>query len=141
MTQWAILYPVFVQAALTFGLLFTTGISRVRAIERRDVRVKDIALGQDNWPERITKIGNSYNNQLQTPVLFYIVIVLALMTSKVSGLFIIMAWGFVALRLAHAYVHVTSNDVPKRFMIFLAGLVVLVLMWLIFVLRLLTEGV
>jgi len=41
------------------------------------------------------------------------------------------------LRLAHAYVHTTGNDVRQRGGIYIAGAIVLALMWLIFMGRIL----
>jgi hypothetical protein len=43
----------------------------------------------------------------------------------------------VATRLGHAYIHVTSNRVGRRFNAFAAGFAVLVVMWLLFAMRLL----
>jgi hypothetical protein len=48
-----------------------------------------------------------------------------------------MAWIFVALRLVHAYIHITDNDVGRRGPIFGLGALVLAAMWLIFIVRIL----
>lgn len=138
MSLQAVLAPVFVQVALTFGLLFWMGGARVASIRRGDVKVRDVALGQQGWPERETQIGNCFHNQMQVPVLFYAVVTLALIARKADLVFVAMAWLFVLSRLVHAYVHVTSNHVPKRFQAFLAGAVVLLLMWVLLALRVLT---
>jgi hypothetical protein len=135
MTVQAILLPLFAQVALTFVLLGLTGYSRVSSVRRGETKVKDIALGQPNWPERITKIGNSYNNQFQLPVLFYAVVVLAYVLRKADLLFVILSWLFVATRLGHAFVHVTSNRVGRRFNAFAAGFAVLVVMWTMLAIR------
>src|SRR5205085_734541 len=47
-------------------------------------------------------------------VLFYVLTILALMTRHADLLFVIMAWIFVALRIVHAYIHVTDNYMPRR---------------------------
>ena len=47
-----------------------------------------------------------------------------------------LAWLFVALRYAHAAVHVTTNRVYRRFFIYTAGLVVLAVLWVWLVVRL-----
>ena len=52
-------------------------------------------------------------------------------------LFVVMAWIFVLSRLAHAYIHTTSNHVPTRFRAFAVGMLVLLLMWIIFAVRIL----
>jgi hypothetical protein len=50
----------------------------------------------------------------------------------------VLAWIFVLSRLAHAYVHTTSNIVTKRGPLFGIGLFVLLIMWIIFVVRILS---
>lgn len=134
------LVPVFVQVALTLGLLFWLGPARVRALRRGEVRLKDIALGQNAWPDRITQISNTHNNQYQLPVLLYVLVGLALITLKVDMVLVAGAWLFVASRLAHAYVYVTSNNVPARFRAYVLGAVVLVAMWGWLAVRVLTEA-
>ena len=44
----------------------------------------------------------------------------------------LLSWLFVISRLFHALIHVTTNNVSRRFFVFLAGAVILTLMWLIF---------
>jgi len=134
----AVLLPVFVQVVLTFVLLFWMGGARVAAVSRGAVKVRDIALGQSAWPERETQIANCFHNQLQLPVLFYVLVALALLTRKADLVFVVLSWAFVLLRLLHAFIHVTSNHVPTRFRWFLAGAVVLLLMWGIFAVRIVT---
>ena len=67
----AVLLPVFVQVALTFALLFWMGRSRIGLIKAGEVKVKDVALGERNWPTRTQQIANAYHNQFEMPVLFY----------------------------------------------------------------------
>jgi hypothetical protein len=137
MTVQAVLLPFFAQVALTFVLLGLTGYSRVASVRCGETKVRDIALGQPNWPERITKVGNSYNNQFQLPVLFYVVVILAYVLRAADLLFVVLSWLFVATRLVHAYIHVTSNHVGRRFNAFAAGFAVLVVTWLLFATRIL----
>jgi hypothetical protein len=133
----AILAPVFVQVALTFALMWWMGAVRYDSVHRRETRIKDIALGQDNWPPRVAQIGNAFNNQFQMPVLFYVLVILAYLTQKAGWLFVIMSWLFVILRIAHAGVHVTTNNMGHRFGAYLAAAVVLMVMWIIFAFQIL----
>ncbi len=132
-----VLLPLFVQVALTFALLFWMGRARVASVRRGEVKIRDIALGQRNWPARETQISNAFDNQFQLPALFYVLVILALMARKADLLFVVLSWAFVILRVAHAAIHVTSNVVRRRFFVYLAGLLVLVLMWLIVAFRVL----
>jgi hypothetical protein len=139
MSLQAVLLPLFVQVALTFGLVGRLAILRTRALDRREVRVGDIALGQKAWPERILKIGNSFQNQLELPVLFYVLVILALIAHKADLIFVILSWAFVASRLVHAFIHTGSNVVHLRGAVYGAGMFVLIVMWVIFAVQVLAS--
>ena len=47
-----VLLPVFVLVGLTFFLLLWMATARTKALKGRETSLKDIALGQPNWPER-----------------------------------------------------------------------------------------
>lgn len=132
MGQTAILYPLFVQIALTFALLFWMGGTRVRALRSGAVGLNDIALGEPAWPGRVAKIGNSFHSQFELPILFYVVIALALLTGQVNALLVGLAWAFVAARIVHAAIHTSTNEVPRRFTAFSTGALILLAMWLVF---------
>ena len=133
----AILAPLFVSVALTFVLVIWMGYTRVTTISRGETKIRDIALREPNWPAHSTQIGNAYHNQFELPVLFYVLVILAIITRQADLLFVAMSWMFVALRLVHAYIMVTTNYVPRRFQIHFVALLVLVLMWIIFAVRIL----
>jgi hypothetical protein len=133
----SILLPVFVQVALTFVLLMRLGSGRLRTLSAGKTKVRDIALGESNWPADVTQVGNCFNNQFQLPMLFYVLVVLALFLHKADLLFVIMSWIFVISRIVHAGVHITSNNVNQRFAAYTVGMVVLLLMWAIFAVRIL----
>ena len=130
MNNTLIFYPVFAQVVLTFVLLYATGRVRLASIRRGEVRVEDIAMGQNAWPERATRFANTYNNQFQLPVLFYIAAIYAQLNDAVNMVLIVLAWGFVASRLVYSWIYVTANNVQQRFKAFVAGFAVLAAMWI-----------
>jgi hypothetical protein len=132
-----VLLPLFVQVALTFGMMFWMAFSRIGAIKRKETKMADVALGQLSWPPRVQQISNSYHSQLQLPVLFYVLTVLAIVTRHADVVFVLMAWLFVLSRLVHAYIHTGSNFVRHRFNAFAVGAVILLAMWIIFAVRIL----
>jgi hypothetical protein len=136
----SILLPVFVLVALTLGLLAWTGRARFAAFRAGDVKMRDVALGQRNWPARPQQIANTFQNQLELPVLFYVLVALALITKQADLVFVVMSWAFVATRLVHAYIYATSNLVIRRFQAFLAGAIILMVMWIVFAVRILLSG-
>ena len=131
----AVILPVLVQVGLTLILLFWLGRSRLAILRTGEVKVKDIALGERNWPKRLLQLQNAYQNQFELPVLFYALVALALITRKADMLFVVMAWMFVASRLVHAAIHTTSNKLSRRFMAFVLGVLILAAMWIIFAIR------
>lgn len=132
-----VLLPLFVEVLLTFGLYFWMAWLRTAAIRSRTVRMRDIALREPNWPRHVLQVGNAAHNQLETPLLFYVLTILSILTHHADVVFVVLAWVFVLSRIAHAYVHTTSNDVRKRGPLFGIGLMVLAVMWLIFIVRIL----
>jgi hypothetical protein len=137
MSVQAVLLPLFVQVTLTFVLGFWMAYLRTSAITRGEVRMRDIALREPNWPPRATQVGNAFHNQLELPVLFYVLTILAWITRHADLIFVVMAWIFVVLRLVQAFIHVTDNDVRRRGATYGVGAIVLALMWVIFVVRIL----
>ena len=132
-----VLLPLFVQVALTIALLLWMGSARLRALRRGEAKIATIALGQPNWPPRVQQLANCYANQFQIPLLYYVLTALAIVTRQADTLFVVLSWLFVATRLVHVYIHTGGNYVPWRFYAFVAGTAVLLVMWIVFVVRIL----
>lgn len=137
MSLQAVLAPLFVQVVLTFGLMCWLAYQRVTLIGSGAVKRNDIALREPNWPPRVLQIQNAVSNQFEVPVLFYVLTILAIVTRHADLAFVILAWVFVLLRIIHASIHVTDNDVRRRGLTFIAATTVLMVMWIIFMLRIL----
>jgi hypothetical protein len=137
MTVADFLLPVFVLVFLTFLLLLRTAVGRVSNLRSGEVKTDDIALGQPGWPQKTTQYGNAFKNQLELPVLFYVLIAFILITRVGDLLLLVLAWVFVASRIVHAYVHTTSNIVMLRGRMYGGSLVVLLAMWIIFAIKIL----
>lgn len=135
MTLQAILAPLFAQVFLTFALLIWTGRTRLEAVRSRSVQAAEVRMGERNWPAPAQRAANAFANQFEIPVLFYVLVGLALATRKADLVFVVMAWIFVATRFVHAGVYVTSNHVPYRFQAYLVGTLLLLAMWIVFAVR------
>jgi len=132
-----VLLPVFVLVGLTFALLLWMAGARRQALVDGETKVRDVALGQPNWPTRATQIGNCFSNQFELPLLFYILIALALPLRHADLFIVLMSWVFVVTRFVHAGIFVTSNDLKQRSLVWFAGVLVLFAMWLYFALKIL----
>jgi hypothetical protein len=87
---------------------------------RRDSSIlfKDSAASLDN-----------YHNQFESPVLFYVAILLTLMLMLQDNIIVVLAWIYVGLRYVHSIIHITYNRVMHRFMVFIFSAVVLFAIW------------
>lgn len=132
-----VLLPVFVLVGLTFFLLIWMGAARRGALVSGQAKVRDIVLGQQDWPARPTQIANCFANQFELPILFYVLIAIALPLRKVDLFMVLMSWVFVVTRFAHAGIFVTHNDLNQRSLAWFAGALVLFAMWVYFALKLL----
>ena len=132
-----VLLPVFVHVGLVFALLLGMASARTRAITSGETRMGDIALREQNWPTRATAIGNCFANQFEVPVLFYVLIALALPLRHADLVIVMLSWVFVVTRFAHAGIFVTSNNVRTRSLAWFAGVLVVFAMWVYFALRIL----
>ena len=132
-----VLLPVFVLVGLTFALLLGMATMRTRALTGGETKMKDVALGEPNWPTRAAQISNCFSNQFEIPVLFYILIAIALPLRRADLVIVLLSWVFVVTRFVHAGIFVTSNDLRQRGPAWFAGVLVLFAMWLYFALRIL----
>ena len=113
-------------------------IGTLASIQAAQIDVfNDAALGQTRWPPKVQQISNAFHNQLEIPVVFYVLIALALITQQTDTIFVVLSWLFVLSRLAHAFIHVTSNNVRYRGPAYLVGVAVLMAMWISFALSIL----
>jgi hypothetical protein len=137
MTVQAVLLPVFVLVGLTFFLLLWMVGVRRHALVGGQAKIRDVALGEPNWPTRTNQIANCYRNQFELPLLFYALIALALPLRHADFFIVLMSWVFVVTRFAHAGIFVSSNNFGQRSTAWIAGALVLLAMWLYFALKIL----
>ena len=137
MTIRTVLLPLLVLVLLTVVLGFWAAYLRVQAVRNLEVKPREVSLRELNWPPQVLKITHAFQNQLELPMLFYVLTILAWITRQADLLFLVLAWIFVVLRLLHAAAHVTSNNLAQRGVLFIAGGFVLAVMWAIFALRIL----
>jgi hypothetical protein len=139
MTVQEVLLPLFAEVILTFILLFSLAPLRTRDFSTGVTRPENIALREPNWSQRTLQIGYSYSNQFELPVLFYVLTILAYFTHRAGVVFVVLAWIFVIFRYLQAYVHVTSNKVRLRGSFFIVSAIALAIMWLIYIVEILTS--
>ncbi|HKM87825.1 MAG TPA: MAPEG family protein [Xanthobacteraceae bacterium] len=138
MSLQAVLLPLFVEVILTFALMLWMGGLRSGDYRSGAVKAQDVALREPIWPRRTAQVANSFSNQFELPVLFYVLTILELVTRHAGYVFVILAWIFVICRALQAYVHVTSNIVRLRGAFYSVGALVLMIMWALYIVEVLT---
>ena len=133
-----VLLPLFVLVILTFAIGIVMAARRQRAFRSGETRWQDIAVTKEGWPKDCLQASYCFGNQFELPVLFYVLTILALITKQADVAFVILAWIFVVMRVLQAGVHLTSNHVPTRGAFYAVGAVVLIIMWGVYIIRVLT---
>jgi hypothetical protein len=136
LTTKLLILAIAAQVLLTIIVLILMGRERIPRVMSGEVDINDIAVERSAYPLKARLLSNCFDNQFQLPVLFYVAVLLTLWAGTVSWLELLLAWGFVVLRYAHAAIHVTTNRLEHRFATYTAGLAVLCALWLWLVLRL-----
>lgn len=124
----ATIWPMIAHVALIFCLYLLLSRRRVGAVKEGRASVSQFRENREEPSESLV-VKNCIANQFELPVLFYAVSILLYLVDADNPVTVAGGWLFVALRYAHAYVHVTSNRIRYRRPLFMAGLGVLGLLW------------
>ena len=137
--KYAILVPPTALAFLTCFVFVRLYVDRIGELRTRRIHPQKLATSRQ-VQETLENVAASDNfrNLFEAPVLFYALCGFLAITQLTNLFLLACAWGYVALRAAHTYVHLTSNVVIRRFQLFFASTIVLFVMWVVFAVRLLT---
>ena len=76
-------------------------------------------------PAEVRWKADNYNNLMEQPTLFYAVALVLAFLGAGGGLNDVLAWTYVALRIAHSLIQATVNLILPRFTVFMLGSIVL----------------
>lgn len=127
----SILYPMAGLAALTFGvavLLVKRRFGAIKAGETANLSYFKTFQGEGE-PEYVRVAQRNMINLFETPVLFYVGCLAAAVFGAVDTVTVAAAWVYVAIRLVHTIVHVTTNKVMVRARLFFLSFVPLIVLW------------
>jgi hypothetical protein len=93
--------------------------------------VNDFKFGESaNVPAYVSVPNRNLINLLEIPVLFYVVCLTMYVTSHADSAAVLLAWAYVAFRVAHSLVHLTYNNVFHRLAFYGLSNIVLLAMWI-----------
>ena len=127
-----ILYPAISMMILTLFLYVKNSLDNVKAIKTKAINFKYFKTYKGEVPDYVAVSRQTLKNQFELPIFFYFLIAVILVFDKVSQLDLILAWIFVASRYLHCYIRLSSNNVLNRAKVFLLGMLVLIVWWIIF---------
>ena len=131
-----VLLPLFVEVLLTFGVMFGMMYFRTSSLRRGDDAISRTSrCASRTGRARARNSPIAFANQFELPVLFYVLTILSIVTHHADFVFVVLAWIFVVMRVLQAVVHVTSNNVRLRGAFYGVGAMILVIMWVIFIVR------
>jgi hypothetical protein len=128
MTGYEMFWPLLAHAVLVFILYGLLSIRRSAGVKAGKIQKEQFRENRDEPAESLV-VRNSIANQFELPVLFYAVSIVLFITEADNLPAVILAWIFVVSRYAHAFVHVTSNNLRYRSPLFALGFLVVVAMW------------
>ena len=124
-----LIYPALAQILWTFVVLTITFLRRKKAFANREVRMADVAVSTERYPEPARLAAANFSNQFETPVLFFALVLVAIHVGATGYVMAALAWAFVATRVVHTLIHTGGNDLRQRALVFAAGVACLFLMW------------
>ncbi len=126
-----ILFPLLAMFLLTC-LVAATMLTR-RVVFYKSNRVhpqKTATSAQMTATITDSRAADNFRNLFETPVLFYVASLIIFSAGLICTAHLVLAWGYVAARYVHSYIHCTSNVVMRRFYAFVASCTMLIGMWL-----------
>ncbi len=116
---WSLVMFVWMMA-VRMPALKKAGIDMSKARGGRPGILDGMVPDQAQWP------AHNYNHLMEQPTIFYAVALVIAFTSTGDGLNAWIAWGYVALRIAHSLVQATINRIAIRFSLFILSSLFLV---------------
>lgn len=130
MQQRLIFLPALAMVALTIAVwlrLFATRIGEMRRERIHPQAVATSSMAAARFTD--TRAADNLRNLFELPVLFYLALVVAALTSQVNPATLTLAWAFVALRVVHSAIHCSYNKVMHRFRAYLSSGLALWALW------------
>ena len=126
----AIFLPAVAMVVLTIAVWFRMYGTRIGQMKRERIHPQAVATSAQVAAKLTDSCAaDNFRNLFELPVLFYLAIVVAAQAGLASMTVLVLAWSFVALRVAHSWIQCTYNKVMHRFKVYFAGGMVLWALW------------
>ena len=121
-----ILGPVVALAAWSLVMMVWMYATRFPAMRRKGISLKGRVGSKGGALDGVVEDhvqwkAHNYNHLMEQPTLFYAIALVLALIDQGDGINLILAWAYVALRIAHSLVQATVNIVAYRFYLFTAA--------------------
>ncbi len=111
------------------GLMLFMFSKRTHALRKGDLRLSYFRSYQGETPQHLQVIKNHFDNQFQVPLLYMVTCLAAVHMQVVSGITVALGYYFIFSRVVHSLIHLGSNDVKKRAVVYFSGIIAVILIW------------
>ncbi len=128
MNQATIFIPFFGLMLLTIIVWFYMYYLRISFMVANKIKAQALATNNDVhelMPPEISTPSENLTNLFELPILFYAICIYLYVTNQVDTAYVVLAYSFLGLRVAHSVIHCTNNKVLHRFYSYMLSSVVL----------------
>lgn len=122
--------PVLALIAWTFVMWVWLYATRIPALRRAKIDLAEVSRtgAKLDLPPKVTRVADNYNHLHEQPTLFYAIALAAQLIGAGDSINTGLAWTYVLLRVVHSLIQATANIIPMRFIVFVIGSAVLLIL-------------
>lgn len=126
----AVFLPALAMVVLTFAVWWRMYFTRIGQMKRERIHPQAVATSAQAAAKLTdSRAADNFRNLFELPVLFYLAVAVVAHAGLATTAVLALAWLFVALRVAHSWIQCTYNKVLHRFYAYVAGGMVLWVLW------------
>lgn len=95
---------------------------RIPAFSKLKVDVEGSKSPNGDWkkqlPLKVEAPAHNYNHLMEQPTIFYALMFWAALTGEATQVMLYLAWAYVALRIIHSFIQISTGPVMTRFAVF-----------------------
>ncbi len=128
-----ILAPIVALVLWSLVMLIWLVVARLPALKKAGIDINTVRGGKPGGldgvvDEKAQWKAHNYIHLMEQPTLFYAICGVLALCEAGAGLNLYLAWGYVAVRIAHSLLQATVNIVRFRFLLFALSTLILVML-------------
>lgn len=125
-----LIYPALAMIFWIFVVGVILAMRRKEAFASGAVRPDEVKISTERYPTPARLAAANFSNQFESPVLFFVLLLLAIHVGATSYVMAALAWLYVVSRIVHTFIHIGPNKLPVRGAVYGVGFLALVGLWI-----------